>query len=118
LKYFILFLFVLITSSVSAAEGCVLTSSKAMYTSRSGMSENFNDTNPPVPLGTGCIWIFVAPSTDCNVKIGSGPGQPGKLASTIQECDIDTNAFILLFGSIGFGAFMLRKKREANFSSK
>lgn len=79
------------------------------------MSVNFNDTNPPISLGTGCNWVFVAPSTSCNVKIGSGPGQPGKLASTIQECDIDTNVLILIFGSIGFGVFMLRKKRDTNF---
>jgi len=80
------------------------------------MSSNYrgNPGEPTITLPVGCYWVYVSPSTPCTVKKSAGD-EPGLLANTIYECDLDTNVLILLFGSVGFGAFMIRKKRNVNF---
>lgn len=89
-----------------------------MYTNQIGGSPNYRgNTGEPfitLPVGAGCYWIYVIPNTPCLIKKSTGD-ETGLLANTIYECDLDTNALILLFGSVGFGAFMLRQKRDTNF---
>ena len=112
----ILFFLILITSTVSATVGCVSNEDLTkIYTIPSGGSGNYKNESPiSSNIALGCFWVQT--TTPCEIT-GGGPPRPGFLGNTTtpQECDLDTNALILIFGSVGFGAFMLRKKRDVNF---
>ena len=121
LKYFFVLFLLLHASSVNGAVGCVPTGGDTkIYTTFDPVNGEYKGNKPFVLSNTasGCVWARDI-SSPCSIT-GGGPPQTGFLGDTTapQECPIDTNTFILIISSVGFGAFMLRKKREANFSSK
>ncbi|TKB97374.1 hypothetical protein [Pedobacter cryotolerans] len=118
MKLIILFFLILISSSVYAIDGCVSTANNIMYTQRIGMSNNYRGgaARPSITLPAGCYWIYVIPSSPCNVNSGPGAG-PGFLANTVYDCDIDTNILFLLVGALGLGGFVIRKKNNIAFSN-
>ncbi|TCD10560.1 hypothetical protein EZ449_09455 [Pedobacter frigidisoli] len=82
------FVFVDAFSQIGCAVGGTL------YTSRRGMSRNFDDT-PSQTLALGCYFTYTSGSNNCTVK--SSPDLPGFLVDSI-ECPIDESYALLGFG--------------------
>ena len=102
LKFIILLsIIVLISITVRAATGCVLTSDKSkIYTKKNGgaSSIDYRTTNVSTAL-SGCV--YAQTTTSCTVG-GSGPGFLGD--TVVLNCPIDDYIWLILlfFGGLGF----------------
>ena len=88
----LLLLFCCVFDSSMAQIGCAV--GGTLYTSRRGMSRNFDDT-PSQTLASGCYFTYTPGSNNCTVK--SSSDLPGFLVDSI-ECPLDQSYFFLGFG--------------------
>lgn len=87
--------------------GCVPhTNNTIIYMETNGGGNQYKGS----AVGVGCTAVpSTNPKTSCNIQ-GVAGNDNGYLANYPQNCDIDTNVFFLLFGTVGFGLFTLNRK--------